>query len=149
VHTSPPRWRQAVAANRRVDDLWDESGTLRRGYWTFVYAEAAMAASLLIGGPARYQGPAFAVVRETGGATLWGLIFAGLAVLLLAARAISLRALRAVLTAASIVWCLWGLSFGEAALRSPTTSFVGLVAFLAVAIVHLSHAMAYSRRGGR
>jgi hypothetical protein len=141
-----------LSAHRRlstaddVNDLWDASDGLVRGYWIVTALVTATAISLLVGGDERIVSAAFAGIRATGGAALWGCVYLALALALGITRAVSVIALRWSLWIAAVLFLLWGVSFADSVAASPSSSWLGVVNYVAIAAWCMSQAESYRRR---
>lgn len=129
-----------------VDDLWDASDLLRRGYVVVLGLAVGMAVVVLAGSESRIAGASFAVVRRTGGHLLWGAVFAALAAALVIGRSTSRHALGLAMQCGAVIHLLWGISFAESAWQDHHADFTGPIAYAALAAMHVSQALEYRRR---
>jgi hypothetical protein len=126
-----------------VDAVWDEKDVLRRGWLALGAAATGMAWVLLAGDPLRVAGPSFAVIRQYGGATTWGLVFGALAASMLAGRGAGLRPLRWAFTFGGVLYLLWSIALIEAVRHDPHAALTGPIVYFAVAVLHISHSLDY------
>ncbi len=123
--------------------LWAEQPGLHRGYLIDVFTAVAVALALILGGRDRTVARVFATLNESGGPVAWGLGFAAVAALRVAATFVSGRAMMLALWAGAACYGLLGSWFLQAALSESTASFIGVVYSFYVAGVHLSRGDAY------
>lgn len=123
--------------------MWLVADGLHRSYLIATTCALALAAAMGLGQATRFSGTGFATVNATGGHGAWSVLFLVLALAMLMVPSRSRIATMWVLRLAAVVYALFAIGFGIAAVLSPLTPFTGPAAYGTLALWHVSQAESY------